>query len=71
MLRFLSSGESSAFSMALVTRFSPSPYPVLIMAAPPSRSVVSTSRKSRFMCPSEVIISEMERAAVARVSSDL
>ena len=71
MSRFLSRGELSASRMAVETRPSPSPYPVEIMAAPPSRRVVSTSLKSRLMSPLEVMISDIERAAIDRVSSAL
>ncbi len=71
MSRFFNRGELRASSIALVTRCSPSPYPVEIIAAPPSRKVVSTSLKSRLIFPSQVISSDIERAAVVRVSSAL
>ena len=55
--------------MALLTRFSPEPSPVLIIATPPLRSTVHTSLKSRFIFPCVVIISAMLLAAIVRVSS--
>ena len=69
MSRSLSKGELSASSMAFVTRFWPFPYPDDMMATPPPRRQVSTSRKSRFMVPCMVMISTMERTAFVSVSS--
>ena len=67
----LSKGEWRASSIALVRRFSPEPKPVLIMATPPSLSVVLTSAKSRFTWLLVVMISAMLLAAVVSVSSAL
>ena len=66
-----SRGECSASSIALVTRFSPSPNPVLMMATPPSLRIVFTSAKSRLTVPRMVIISAMLLAAIDSVSSAL
>ena len=57
--------------MAALTRPSPSPYPVLMMATPPSFSTVFTSLKSRLTFPCRVMISEILLAAIERVSSAL
>ena len=64
-----SKGELRASSIAFFTRFSPSPYPVLIIATPPSFSTVLTSLKSRFINPCTVIISAILLAATLNVSS--
>ena len=55
--------------MAFFTRSSPSPYPVLIIATPPSLRKVFTSLKSRLINPCTVIISAIPLAATLRVSS--
>ena len=67
----LSSGECRASSIALVTRFSPSPNPVLIIATPPSFKIVFTSAKSKLTVPRIVIISAILLAAMESVSSAL
>ena len=69
MSLLLSSGEWSAASMALLTRFSPSPKPVDMIATPPSLSTVHTSRKSRLMMPCIVMISAIDLAAIESVLS--
>ena len=67
----LSNGECRASSIAFVTRFSPSPNPVLMIATPPSFRMVFTSAKSRLTVPRMVIISAILLAAMERVSSAL
>ena len=68
-----SSGESRALRMAFSTRCSPLALPMAMMAPPPSFIVVSTSRKSRSMPPSEctVISSEMPFTASPSMLSAL
>ncbi len=65
----LSSGDFRAFSIAFVTRFSPSPSPEEMMAVPLSFRVFLTSWKSTLMKHFSEMISEIARAALARVSS--
>ena len=67
----LSNGEFKASSIAFFTRPSPSPYPVLMIATPPSLSTVLTSLKSRLISPWFVIISAILFAAMLSVSSAL
>ena len=55
--------------MAWVTLPSPYPYPVLIIATPPSFNTVFTSLKSRLILPRIVMISAILLAATERVSS--
>ena len=63
------SGEWSALLMASLTRCSPSPQAVEMIAVPLSFRIVFTSWKSTLMKHSSEIISDMERAALASVSS--
>ena len=65
----LSNGELRASSIAFFTRPSPSPYPVDMIATPPSLRTVFTSLKSRLMSPWTVMISAILFAAMLSVSS--
>ena len=64
-----SKGDSSAFTMAFSTLRSPLARPMAIMAPPPLRIVLSTSRKSRLILPSNVINSEMLLTALHSIWS--
>ena len=64
-----SRGDLMAAWMALVTRCSPLAVPVEMRATPEPRRVVETSAKSRLTWPWRLMMSEMERAAMASVSS--